>query len=348
MQRRALFAAAALLAAAPLAAQETADTTQVHVVRPGDTLWDLSQRYLGNPYQWPEIFRLNRDRIENPNWIFPRELLLIPGVARDVTAAPVAVAERHGRTVFTQTEAPRSAGPTFEGAEAMPFPVVDRGEFLAAGVLVAEGELRPVGRLAAPLAPTVIQVEIPSQIRVNERVYMRVAEGATVRAGERLHLVREDRRVRGYGSVIEPTGIAVVEAVERGTATLLVEQLFDAVEVGDYAVPLPEYRVAAGVTPRPQTGRDGRIVAWEDPQPVHASHDIAFLDLGERDGVAVGDEYVAVIPPAEERWGYRPEIVVARLQVVRVAGRTSSVRVLEMDHPALEAGLVVRQVAKMP
>lgn len=349
MVLRALLVVGALLAALPLAAQTPGDSAGVHVVRPGDTLWDLSRRYLGNPYQWPEIFRLNRERIDNPNWIFPRERILIPGLARDVTAVVEEEAPAGpSRTIFARREAERRVGPAFRAEAAAAVPVVDRGEFLAAGVLLADGELRPVGRLTAPVARTVIDVEIPPVVRVYERVYMRVEGPATVRVGERLHLVRPDRAVRGYGQVVEPTGVAVVEALERGTATLQVVELFDAVEVGDLAVPLPEYSVRAGARPRPMTGREGRIVAFEDPQPVHASHDIAFLDLGAGDGVAVGDEYVAVLPAAQERWGYRPEVEVARLQVVRVSGRTASARVLEMEHPALETGLVVRQVAKMP
>src|SRR2546423_2367907 len=70
--------AAGVLAAQSLHAQ---DTTQVrtHTVVHGDNLWDLSQRYLGNPFLWPEIYRLNRDVIEDPHWIYPGEVLRLPG-----------------------------------------------------------------------------------------------------------------------------------------------------------------------------------------------------------------------------------------------------------------------------
>jgi hypothetical protein len=46
--------------------------------------------------------------------------------------------------------------------------------------------------------------------------------------------------------------------------------------------------------------------------------------------------------------GTRPEIVVGRLQVIRAGRTTSAVRVIGLNEPALEVGLPVRLVAKMP
>ncbi|RMF85565.1 MAG: LysM peptidoglycan-binding domain-containing protein, partial [Nitrospinota bacterium] len=42
----------------------------LHVVTKGDTLWDLSGRYLGDPRRWPEIWKQNR-YITNPDLIYP-------------------------------------------------------------------------------------------------------------------------------------------------------------------------------------------------------------------------------------------------------------------------------------
>ena len=41
-----------------------------YTVQPGDTLWDLSQRYLGNPWYWQQLWALN-PQISNPHWIYP-------------------------------------------------------------------------------------------------------------------------------------------------------------------------------------------------------------------------------------------------------------------------------------
>jgi len=61
--------AAGVLAAQALGAQEA--VPQTHTVKPGDTLWDLAKQYLGDAFLWPEIYRLNRDVVEDPNWTFP-------------------------------------------------------------------------------------------------------------------------------------------------------------------------------------------------------------------------------------------------------------------------------------
>ena len=47
----------------------------VHVVKQGDTLWDISRQYLGNPLHYPELARLSQ--ISDPDWIFPGDVVRI-------------------------------------------------------------------------------------------------------------------------------------------------------------------------------------------------------------------------------------------------------------------------------
>lgn len=47
----------------------------VHVVAPGDTLWHIAQRYLGDPFRHPELAALSR--IKNPDLIYPGNIVRI-------------------------------------------------------------------------------------------------------------------------------------------------------------------------------------------------------------------------------------------------------------------------------
>jgi hypothetical protein len=53
-----------------------ANAPNVYVVKKGDTLWDISKKFLKNPYRWREIWASNQ-YIKNPHWIFPGDKLLM-------------------------------------------------------------------------------------------------------------------------------------------------------------------------------------------------------------------------------------------------------------------------------
>lgn len=57
---------------------ENAPKKKVYVVVKGDTLWNIAKKHLGKGERWTEIYQLNRDKIINPNLIYPGQTFKLP------------------------------------------------------------------------------------------------------------------------------------------------------------------------------------------------------------------------------------------------------------------------------
>jgi hypothetical protein len=72
------FAAALLLLLAPAAAPAAPEELQTIVVKPGDTLWSISNTYLKDPKKWGEILKYNRLPSSDPSIALPGMPLKVP------------------------------------------------------------------------------------------------------------------------------------------------------------------------------------------------------------------------------------------------------------------------------
>ena len=52
------------------------DGAEVYRIVAGDTLWDLAERYYGNPYLWPQIWEKN-PYVLDAHWIYPGDPLVV-------------------------------------------------------------------------------------------------------------------------------------------------------------------------------------------------------------------------------------------------------------------------------
>lgn len=62
------------LAGIAFAAEMRQDHPSTYVVRKGDTLWDISAKFLQKPWLWPEIWQAN-PQVKNPHLIYPGDVL---------------------------------------------------------------------------------------------------------------------------------------------------------------------------------------------------------------------------------------------------------------------------------
>ncbi len=59
-------------------APEQEKEVEFYEIQKGDTLWAISQKFLGNGARYTEIFEANKEVIKNPDLIYPGQKIRIP------------------------------------------------------------------------------------------------------------------------------------------------------------------------------------------------------------------------------------------------------------------------------
>lgn len=98
--------AAAMKEALEPVAEETGATS--YMVERGDNLWSISGKddIYGNPYQWPLIYKANREQIKDADLIYPgQDLSIVRGMSDEMINAAVNHAKTRGAWSLGEVEA---------------------------------------------------------------------------------------------------------------------------------------------------------------------------------------------------------------------------------------------------
>lgn len=345
----ACISALAVPVAAPAQQPQAQPQSREHVVRKGDTLWDLARSYLSDPFRWPMIYEANRRTVENPHWIYPSERLVIPGLARrdtllgtpveePVVVADVAAVPSHSR-FYSEPPAPRE--PTVLTSEVQREAIVKPHEWVAAPWVADAGSIGIIGRIVNVVDPRNEDDKIAQTFHPRDKLYVNVRGNV----GDRLLVVRVMEDVEGYGHVIKPMGVVRLDTIGAEASRAVVTHQFADMKVGDPVIAFPAIPAMPTVLPRQVSGgASGHILEFLDEQPIYGITDIAFIDMGATRGVHVGDEVVAFVP--ERRPDGDPPTLpaepVAQMRVIKVTNNTATVRVTHMRHSSLTPEMPVR------
>lgn len=362
---RATLLAAAVLGAAltlrgQVPAQPAAQPTAVpatHTVARGETLWSLAKQYLGDAYLWPEIYRLNTAVIEDPHWIYPGEVLKLPG---SVAAEPATAAEPAGAapydpnasTVFDRrrTQPQRR---TRQSAELLKSRLaVRQGEYLAAPFVWTVGGPVGAGRVLKTATSQVVEPALEQRIyQSQEAIYIRLPLGASRVNGARFMTYELGPVLEGQGQVLIMTGIIALQAdPAAGDGRAVILQRYRQVLEGQGVIPIDSLLPRLDQHPSVVESGAPTKLAWVLDTPVLVQlGQYVILTLTSSDGVVPGDQVTLMAPLGSGEQGeqHTPETA-GVLQVLRVTPYGASAIVLNRSQAAITTGMNGRVTAKMP
>jgi hypothetical protein len=118
--------------------QETKETEGVYTIKKGDTLWDISSKFLKDPFLWPKLWEKN-PYITNPHWIYPGNPIRLIAIEPVQKEEPKKVAEEK-----PQEERPKEVVKRPETEKVEPTPPVERKPETVGEEKPAPLEVKPV------------------------------------------------------------------------------------------------------------------------------------------------------------------------------------------------------------
>ncbi len=265
------FAAHLVIAAdQPLKLADTAPAQ--HVVVRGDTLWDISAKFLKDPWRWPEIWRMNQTQIRNPHRIYPGDVIIL---AHDANGNPYLSIEPSKLRPQIYAEQLKDAIP--------PIPPNVIEPFISTPLVIAENGLNSAARIIATQQDRVFlgngDVAYVEKADASQKLWQ------VYRNGQPLKDPENEDRILGYeafylGSAtqIRPGDPAIFEIV---TAKQEIGR-------GDRLIPAIRPTLVDYIPHKPETNIDGRIVSVYGGVGTGGRLSIISLNKGSKDGTEIG------------------------------------------------------------
>ena len=248
-----------------------------HIVVKGDTLWDISGKFLKQPWRWPEIWQMNRDQIKNPHLIYPGDVVLL-----DMSSGSPRL--RLGKKVGAGTgklQPTVYSKPIQQVVPSIPPNAIE--PFISQPLVIEDGELNTGVKIVAMQEDRML-------VGTGDSFY---ASGIPDAAVEKWHVFRKGKPLKDPA-----TGkILAYEAFFLGNARLLkpgepaqlrVSLAKEEIARGDRLVPAPEPQIISYVPHRPEQDVSARVLGIYGGLREGGANSVVALNVGKNDGMEIG------------------------------------------------------------
>ena len=248
-----------------------------HIVVKGDTLWDISGKFLKQPWRWPEIWQMNRDQIKNPHLIYPGDVVLL-----DMSSGSPRL--RLGKKVGAGTgklQPTVYSKPIQQVVPSIPPNAIE--PFISQPLVIEDGELNTGVKIVAMQEDRML-------VGTGDSFY---ASGIPDAAVEKWHVFRKGKPLKdpATGKILayEAFFLGNARLVKPGEPALLrVSLAKEEIARGDRLIPAPEQEIISYVPHRPEQDVSARVLGIYGGLREGGANSVVALNVGKNDGMEIG------------------------------------------------------------
>ncbi len=270
----------------PPACAFRANAPDQHRVVKGDTLWDISGRFLEHPWCWPQVWGLNRSQIRDPHWIYPGQVVVFDRANRRLRLG-------EGGTVGSANGAlpevklrPETRIETLGPQAIASIPAGAIEPFLSEPLIVEQGAMDNAPRVVA-------MAEGHINAGLGDKVFVRgnLGDHTNFQAYRPSRPLKDPVSSEILGHEAAYLGVVRLERrarAENEAHRFIVTSSREEIGPGAHLVPVPQ-RLATNYVPHaPATATEGRIVSVYGGLTQAGRNNVVVINRGTRDGMDPG------------------------------------------------------------
>jgi len=264
-----------------------------HVVVKGDTLWDISARFLKSPWLWPEVWQLNREQISNPHLIYPGDIIYLDRsgsqprlrLGKSVPGSGSGSGSAAGESTVRLEPLVRAAP---LGADAIPMVNLAAVQvFLNRPLIVDETGLRNHPRIVGTQDGRV-------HLAAGDLAYVRGLSEQDMALNSEWHIYRPAKPlldpVTRQPIAWETVSVGSAQLIRKGDpATFRLRRASEEVAAGDRLMPAAPATVPSFVPRAPDEPISGQIVSVYRGLDQVGKLNVVALSIGKDQGLAIGN-----------------------------------------------------------
>ncbi|MEI7817161.1 MAG: LysM peptidoglycan-binding domain-containing protein [Desulfuromonadales bacterium] len=319
------------------------DEPAIYVIKKGDTLWGLSERFIKDPKHWPNMWSKN-GQITNPHFINPgQKLRIFPDRLELVDKAEEAIAVRQSASPASAIASATTIAESFkEVAAEKSYSVYGTEGFLA------DKDFKPYGLVIGSQNDRTVA-------GVDDIVYTDIGLDQQAASGDKFSIFRKDVPVKHplnseeMGYKIIPLGTLQLTDVVQKSSRAIITASSREVSPGSYLRPYKEIRRREIALKSTASDLKGYILESYSGISVIAAGDVVYIDLGSSQGAEVGNMLYIIRDVAidqryvQGRVDKLPQELLGALVILETGKKTSTALVVKSIETIYKGDRLVSQ-----